>query len=451
MIRMNTDLSTQQHIKFYIETLGCSKNQVDSESMLASIEKYDYEFIEDPQDADFVIINTCGFIKSAKEESINTFLQFRNSYPDKKIIIAGCFAQRYFDSIKELFPDADGFYGSQSPSMIGEIVSSVLSGEKPAVKRDDNITQLERNHVFNFKGSVYVKVAEGCNNNCNYCAIPIIRGQINSRTLDDVYNEIVSLLDKGYFEINLIAQDLAAWGEDLGEKSLIPLLKRISELKGKFWIRMLYIHPDKFPVQLLEICKRDPRILPYFDIPFQHASEKVLKKMGRKGSFTKHLDLVKRIRHELPNAVLRSTIMLGHPGEGKREFLEVKKFLQEAKLDWVGFFTYSREEDTKSYNMRGPISDRISGISAKRRKRELEDIQSIITTERLQFWIGQEIDVLIEEDIKEENLFIGRGYIDAPEVDGLVVVKAADLNEGDVVKVKIVGVSIVDLVAEVVK
>lgn len=448
---MNTDLSTQQHIKFYIETLGCSKNQVDSESMLASIEACEYSFTKEPQDADFIIINTCGFIKAAKEQSIQTFLDFRQAFPDKKIIIAGCFAQRYFDTIRKLFPDADGFYGSQSPSQIGGIVASVLEGEKPALKKDDDITQLERNRVFNFKGSVYVKVAEGCNNNCNYCAIPIIRGQIKSRTLEDVYNEIVSLLDKGYFEINLIAQDLAAWGVDLGEKNLLILLNKLSLLKGKFWIRLLYIHPDKFPVNLLEICKRDPRILPYFDIPFQHASESVLKKMGRKGSYKKHMDLVKKIRHELPNSIIRSTIMLGHPGEGKKEFLEVQSFLEEARLDWVGFFIYSREEDTVSYKMRGSFMDSLNRRVAEKRKSILEGIQSEITPKRLLSWIGETIDVLIEEDVKEENLFIGRGYIDAPDVDGLVVVKGTGFKEGDVIKAKVLSVASVDLIAEVVE
>ncbi|MGL1890535.1 MAG: 30S ribosomal protein S12 methylthiotransferase RimO [Spirochaetaceae bacterium] len=447
---MNTDLSTQQHIKFYIETLGCSKNQVDSESMLASVESYDHSFTKDATEADFIIVNTCGFIKSAKEQSIKTFLDFRETYPNKKIIIAGCFAQRYFETIKELFPDADGFYGSQSPSQIGEIVDSVMKGDVPALKRDDDFTQLKRDTVFNFKGSVFVKVAEGCNNNCNYCAIPIIRGPIKSRTLDDVYSEIVGLLDNGFFEINLIAQDLAAWGEDLGDKILLDLLKKLSLLEGKFWIRLLYIHPDKFPVQLLEICKRDPRILPYFDIPFQHASEKVLKLMGRNGSYQKHLDIVNRIRHELPTSIIRSTIMLGHPGEGKKEFQEVKEFLIEAKLDWVGFFIYSREEDTKSYDMRGSFMDAVSKKVANKRKELLEDIQSEITPKRLQDWVGQEIDVLIEEDVKEENLFIGRGYIDAPEVDGLVVVKGEDLKEGDVVKVKVLSVASVDLIAQVV-
>lgn len=443
-------MSTKPHIKFYIETLGCSKNQVDSESMLASIEAFNYTFTDKSEEAEFIIINTCGFIKSAKEQSIQTFLDFREVYPDKKIIIAGCFAQRYFDTIKELFPEADGFYGSQSPSQIGEIVEATLKGLKPAEKRADDVTQLTRNKVFNFKGSVYVKVAEGCNNNCNYCAIPIIRGPIKSRTLDDVFSEIKSLLDKGYFEINLIAQDLAAWGDDLGDKSLITLLKKITEISGKFWIRLLYIHPDKFPMELLELCKRDSRILPYFDIPFQHASETVLKKMGRAGSYKKHLNLVKRIRHELPDSIIRSTIMLGHPGESKKEFLEVKSFLEEAKLDWVGFFIYSREEDTRSYSMRNSLLDKLSKKSAAKRKRILEDIQTQITPARLSEYIGETLDVLIEEDVKEEDLYIGRAYIDAPEVDGLVVVKGEGHKEGDIVKVKILSVSSVDLIGEIV-
>ena len=419
--------------------------------MLSSIEGYNYEFTQEPSEADFIIINTCGFIKSAKEQSIETFLTFRDQYPDKKIIIAGCFAQRYFETIKELFPEADGYYGSQAPSQIGGIIKSVMDGEKPAQKLDDNLEQPDRRVTFNFKGSVYVKVAEGCNNNCNFCAIPIIRGPIKSRELEDVYNEIVSLLEKGHFEINLIAQDLAAWGEDLGEKYLIPLLEKLTLLKGKFWIRLLYIHPDKFPYKLLEICKRDPRILSYFDIPFQHASETVLKKMGRKGSYSKHLELVQKIRHELPDATIRSTIMLGHPGEGKKEFDDVRNFLEEAQLDWVGFFTYSREEDTVSYKMRNSLLDRLNKKTAEKRQRVLENIQSVITPERLESWVGQTVDVLIEEEIKEENVSIGRCSIDAPDVDGLVVVRGRNLKEGDVVKAKILKVSEVDLIAEVVE
>ncbi|OQY36173.1 MAG: ribosomal protein S12 methylthiotransferase RimO [Spirochaetaceae bacterium 4572_7] len=446
---MSIDLNTKTHIKFFIETLGCSKNQVDSESMVASIEKYGYEYTENVDDATFVIINTCGFIKPAKEQSINTFFNYRSSYPGKKIIITGCFAQRYFDSLGEMFPDADGFYGSQSPGQIGEIIKSVLDGEVPAEKNDNGITQIERDRIFNFKGSVFVKVAEGCNNNCNYCAIPLIRGQLKSRTLDDVYNEIVSLIDKGYFEINLIAQDLAAWGKDLGHKELMSLLKKLSLLNGKFWIRLLYIHPDKFPTELLEICRKDPRILPYFDIPFQHASRPVLKKMGRAGSYEKHMNLVNRIRHELPNSVIRSTIMVGHPGEGRKEFAEVKRFLEEAQLDWVGFFIYSMEEDTKSFKMRNAFWDKLSKPAAEKRKRILEDIQSQITPIRLEQWVGQTIDVLIEEEVKEENLFIGRASIDAPEVDGLVVVRGGNCKEGDVVKVKIVSVSSVDLIGQI--
>lgn len=442
---MNIDWSTMKHFKFYIETLGCSKNQVDSEVMISSVQKLGHVFTKESAEADFIIVNTCGFIQSAKEQSINTFLELRQTYPDKKIIIAGCFAQRYFDTLKELFPDADGFYGSQAPSEISSIIESTIKGEVPGILAN-NLESLPRTDILNFKGSVYVKVAEGCNNNCNYCAIPIIRGQIKSRTLDDVYKEIESLLERGFFEINLIAQDLAAWGEDLKTKNLIPLLKKISNLPGKFWIRLLYIHPDKFPIELLDLCKKDPRILPYFDIPFQHASQRVLKLMGRKGNYNKHLDLVQKIRKELPDSIIRSTIMLGHPGEGHREFREVRDFLIEASLDWVGFFVYSREEDTKSYKMRNGFLTKISNFFANKRKTELEIIQSSITPTRLSALIGQELDVLIEEEVKEEDVFLGRCYIDAPDVDGLVVVRGENLKEGDVVKVLIQSVSNVDLI-----
>lgn len=442
-------MNSRQHIKFFIETLGCSKNQVDSESMLASIERSGWSFTEDPDQASFIIINTCGFIKASKEQSIEVFLDYRERYPEAKIVIAGCFAQRYFDEIATLFPDADGFYGSQAPSTIAQIIEDVLNGNCPALKPSDDLTQLERNKFFSYKKSVYVKIAEGCNNNCNYCAIPLIRGPLKSRTLEDVYEEIKTLIEKGHFELNLIAQDLASWGQDLGAKTLVKLLEMVSELEGEFWLRLLYIHPDNFPYEVLELCKKDKRILPYFDIPFQHASEKVLKGMGRKGSFDKYLELVKKIRTELPESILRSTFMVGFPGEGKKEFQEVVDFLQEAQLDWAGFFVYSREEDTVAYKMRGALATKLVQKTAEKRKAQLETLQASITEERLKRFVGKEMEIFVEEKVEKENLSLGRAYIDAPEVDGLVVLRGTDLEAGQVVKATIQRSEAVDLIAEI--
>lgn len=297
-------------MKFYIENLGCAKNQVDAEQIITSLKKKGWEY-SSAEDSDIIIVNTCGFIKPAKEESINTTLEFKKEYPDKKIIMAGCLAQRYGESFAESFSELDGIFGNKNPEAASAAFDYFEKGGKVYFPEEENpVLDSEfpeadkRTDYLSFPGSTYVKIAEGCNNNCSYCAIPLIKGPLKSRKKDKVLDEIKTLLNDGFFEINLIAQDLASFGADNGRNELIPLLEDISKLEGDFWIRLLYMHPDRFDIRVADICRKDKRILPYFDIPFQHASEKILKKMGRTGSSSIYLETIKNIREKLDTAVI---------------------------------------------------------------------------------------------------------------------------------------------------
>ena len=433
---------------FYIVNLGCSKNQVDGETVLALMEKKGWKYT-DLEHADVVIINTCGFINDAKEESINTILNCKSSYPDKIVIAAGCLAQRYGKELAQEMTEADGFVGNHDLYAVPDAVEKIVKGKTRLVspKNPSPDCFVERNTLFTFPRSTYIKIAEGCNNNCTYCAIPLIRGQLRSIPADIIIKEIKNFVKKGFFEINLVSQDLASWGTDMGQ-DLIYLLKRISRLKGDFRIRLLYMHPDKFNPDILPLFKKDNRLIPYFDIPFQHASEPVLSAMGRKGNKDKYLKLIATIREALPESVIRSTVMLGFPGEKEEDFQCLMEFLKEAELDWCGFFTYSREEGTKAFNFKGKVPIATAGL----RKEQAQELQNRITEKRLESYVGREIEVLVEEIIAEEDIALGRGYMNAPEVDGAIILhsdKAASggIKPGDVVRAKVVKRNNIDLEA----
>ena len=433
---------------FYIVNLGCSKNQVDGETIVALMEQKGWKYT-DLEDADVVIINTCGFINDAKEESINTILNCKSSYPDKVVIAAGCLAQRYGRELSDEMSEADGFVGNRDLYAVPDAVEKIVKGRtrlvSPSVPSPDCF--VERNTLFTFPRSTYIKIAEGCNNNCTYCAIPLIRGQLRSIPADIIIKEIKSFVRKGFFEINLVSQDLASWGTDIGQ-DLIYLLRRISRLKGDFRIRLLYMHPDKFNPEILPIFKKESRLIPYFDIPFQHASEPILAAMGRKGNKDKYLRLISTIRKALPDSVIRSTMMLGFPGEKDEDFQCLMDFLKEAQLDWCGFFTYSREEGTRAFSFKGKVPIATAGL----RKEQAQDLQNRITEKRLESYVGKEIEVLVEEIMAEEEIALGRGYMNAPEVDGAVILHselAADggIKPGDVVRAKVVKRNNIDLEA----
>ena len=435
--------------KIFIESLGCAKNQVDSETLLSLAEAEGYSVTSVPSEADVIVINTCGFIESAKEESVNTFFQYRNAFPERKVVLAGCLAQRYFDELE--LPEADAIFGNHDLSFFPQILKDLESSAgqvRLCPKTDTGRSDCLRTRFLSRKNSAYLKISEGCNHRCNYCAIPVIRGPLVSRKEEDVIADFRSLLEKGIYEINIVAQDLGAYGTDWdGKEHFTALMQKLASFEGNFVLRMLYIHPDTFPMDLIETVRNNPKILPYFDIPFQHSDERVLRLMKRTGNREKYVALVNAIRDRLPDAVIRSTLMLGHPGEDRAAYEDLKKFVREAQLDWMGSFTYSREEDTPSYDMRGEEEHNQAHKSAVRWQREIEKIQSSISSKRLERFIGRTFTALVEEPVKNEDLAIARIYSQAPDVDGLTVIMGEGLKEGDVVKVGIRAVRGLDLEA----
>ena len=432
--------------KIYIESLGCAKNQVDSEVLLAYAEDNGFERTLNAEEADVIVVNTCGFIESAKSESINTFFSLKELNPDAKIVLAGCLAQRYGSEME--LEEADAIFGNHDLSQFPDLLKNleekreVLIPEYPDPDRERD----DRHELLGFPRSAYLKISEGCNHCCSYCAIPVIRGPLRSRPFDKIIEEAKRLIKEGIYEINVIAQDLGAYGLDLyGKSKFVELMDTLSALDGDFVLRMLYIHPDTFPEELIDLVSKREKILPYFDIPFQHASHRVLVSMRRTGSVEIYTDLVNRIRAKCPDAVIRSTLMVGFPGEEREDFEELLRFVKLAKLDWMGSFTYSREEDTPAYSMRGAREHNKAHKRALLWQKELEEVQTPITEERLQRFIGRTFKALVEEKIEGEELAIGRIYSEAPEVDGLTVIMGRDMKPGDVVEVGIRSVRGVDL------
>jgi ribosomal protein S12 methylthiotransferase len=438
--------------RIYVEHLGCAKNQVDAEVMVQQLVQEGCTVTFSAEDADIILVNTCGFIESAREESVHTFFALRDQYPDAKVIMTGCLSQRYGAELSEDLIEADGIFGNRDLRKITDLVRRIYAGERaidlpayPPISEESDL----RGTLFNYPGSAYLKISEGCNHRCRYCAIPLIRGSLRSRPFDAVIEEAKRLINSGIVELNLIAQDLAAYGTDIGDHTsqFMQLLEALANLDGEFRIRMLYIHPDAFPSELPEFVRTHQRVIPYFDIPFQHAHPDVLRPMGRSGDRKRYLDLIQSIRNVLPDATLRSTFMLGFTGETKETFAELKRFVSEAQLDWVGSFTYSREEGTPAFADRTEEEHAQVAKQAARYQKELEKLQEPITHSRLQRFVKTEQDVLIEELVEGEDLAIGRIPHQAPEVDGLTVVMGRNLIPGSIVRCGITRVNGIDLEA----
>jgi ribosomal protein S12 methylthiotransferase len=454
-------------MRYFLDPFGCVKNQVDAENMMAYLNKAGWESASEAEQADLIIINSCGFIENAKQESINAILEWRKLYSQKKILLAGCLAQRYAKELSGSMPEADGFFGVNNLAQIVQTAANLVNGSKAAksehnaIHNDNTSERMAHNTalpsgerpLLSLPGSAYVKISEGCNNRCSYCAIPLIRGSLVSRTIPDILEECRTLLNRGIRELCIIGQDIGAFGTDVSTASKLPeLLNAISSLEGHFWVRLLYIHPDHFPLQILDLMKKDSRFLPYFDIPLQHSSQKTLTAMNRHGNAEKYLTLLKTIRSELPNSVIRSTFLLGFPAETEEDFAELLNFQQKANLDWLGCFTYSREEGTAAYSMKGRVPFKI----ANRRKQIIEERQIPITEKNMDRFVGQNLELLIEEQITtdetannsdaaedSENFWLGRLYCHAPEIDGAAVstgngMETKDLQAGSFVKCKVI-------------
>lgn len=446
--------------KFFLDQHGCAKNQVDGELIMNRLVNLGFTQTFDASEADVIFINSCGFIESAKTESIESLMDARNLYPDAKIILGGCLAERYAEYFKDELTEADAIFGNGDLSKIDGLVKSLFDGERPVVKpAQEGVCCGERKKLLSYPGSAFVKITEGCDNCCSFCAIPIIRGHLRSRKIEEIVEEIKQLVDHGIFEINLIGQDLAAFGSDFvnhknSQSELANLLEEISKLKGDFWIRLLYIHPDHFNSDILEIMKKDERFLPYFDIPFQSGSDRIISLMNRKGNFKKYVELIKTIRSAFSESCIRTTFLNGFPSETDDDAAKTQKFMKEIKPDWSGCFAYSQEEDTVAAKMENQVEKKV----AEKRSSALKKIQDKITAESLEKKCGKNYRVLIEEIVEnlegtDEGLAIGRTWFEAPDVDGNVVVRY-DLDDknavekiipGKVVTVKAVAASGVDI------
>ena len=434
----------------HIVTLGCSKNDVDSSMMYSLLDKNKYQMVNEPSQADILIVNTCGFIDAAKEESIDTILEsveYKNEGRCKKVLLSGCLAQRYPEELIKEIPEIDGIIGTGNIDYINELLDRSLAGDL-FIKTDNlNSAYIEGIRKEEVNRTEYVKISEGCNNNCSYCIIPSLRGKNRSRKIEDIYSEVEYLVSKGAREIILIAQNTTDYGIDLYSKySLANLINKISKIEDLKRIRVLYLYPDHFTDELIEEFKNNDKLVNYVDMPLQHISDDVLKRMNRKTSKEHIIETLKNLRKSVPDIVIRTTFIVGFPGESDDDFNQLVDFIEDIKFDKLGVFEYSKEEGTRAASLDEQIPDSIK----EERKNEIMAIQSEISAEILSKKIGKRLEVLIEEEVDEEN-YVGRTYMDSPEIDGVTYVHSAkNLEIGSFVKVDVVDSLDYDLVGEII-
>ena len=426
--------------KVGIVSLGCAKNQVDAEMLLFTLKNRGFTIVNDPADADAVIVNTCGFIDSAKQESIDEIIELGKLKQEgtiKAIIVTGCLAERYKNEITKQLYEVDAAIGIGANGRIADVVLEALNGKKTELFPDKSLLPMEGGRVQSTPFyTAYLKVAEGCDNCCTYCAIPLIRGHFRSRQPDEVIKEAEQLAANGVKELNVIAQDTTRYGEDLfGEPYLAKLLKRLCKIEGFKWIRVLYCYPDRVTDELINVIAEEDKIVKYIDIPLQHCNGEVLRNMNRRGNRESLTALLNKIKSKIPNVIFRSTFITGFPGETEEQFEELADFAAEIKFQRLGCFPYSKEEDTKASLMENQIDD---DIKQKRADIIMEHQQSVMA-QYCESLIGSEVEVLVEGYDKLAECFFGRTYADAPEVDGCVffTCDGEKPKAGDFVKVKI--------------
>ncbi|MEA4847376.1 MAG: 30S ribosomal protein S12 methylthiotransferase RimO [Clostridiaceae bacterium] len=436
-------------LKAAIVSLGCSKNLIDSEVMVKSILNNDYEVTNDAKAAEVIIINTCGFIESAKQESIDTILEmsgYKKNGKCKVLIASGCLAERYKEELMKELPELDAVIGTGDYKDIAEVIRQALRGEKVILyghQETVDINKLER-RISAFGASSYLKIAEGCDNRCSFCIIPALRGRYRSRPMEDILEEARELSKNGIKELIIIAQDITRYGIDLYHSfKLSELLRELAKIEGIEWIRLLYSYPDEFSDELIEVIAKEDKICKYLDIPIQHASNAILRKMGRKSSKEKVIELIEKLRARMPDIVLRTTLIVGFPGETGKDFKELYDFVSEMKFNRLGVFTYSREEDTKAYDMPGQVEEAVK----QERLEKIMLLQKHISLEHNKKLVGKTLEVLIEGF--SEGEYFGRSCMDAPEIDGRVYFKSDKaLIPGDFCHIAIKKAYEYDLVGE---
>jgi ribosomal protein S12 methylthiotransferase len=441
------------NIKITFISLGCDKNLVDSEVMLGLLRDKGYTLTNDEQNADVIVINTCGFIQDAKEESIETIIemgQYKENGNCKALIVTGCLAQRYQDELIKELPEIDAILGVSNYDKVIEAVESVLNDKKYiAFEDNDRLPESYINRVLSTAGYyAYLKIAEGCDNHCTYCIIPKIRGKIKSRTIESLVEEAKYLAQKGVKELILVAQDTTKYGIDIySEKKLPALLKELCKIEGIEWIRLLYCYPEEITDELVQVMKEEDKVLNYLDMPIQHANNEVLKRMARKGTKEKISDAINKLRANIPDICLRTTLITGFPGETREQFEDMKEFVNQIKFDRLGVFTYSPEEDTPA----ALFEDQIDEDVKEARKDEIMVMQQNISKSINENLVGNVYSVMIEGYIPEDRVYCGRTYRDAPEVDGMIFVSCPyELISGDIIQVKVSTSNEYDLIGEVV-
>lgn len=441
-------------MNIYFVSLGCDKNLVDSEMMIKSLRNAGYQIIDDEESADVIVVNTCCFIGDAKEESINTILamaQYKETAKCRLLVAAGCLAQRYHEEIKKEIPEVDVIIGTMGYEALASAITEGLKKKgavKEYLKSIDYLPEPVTDRDSMSGGYyAYLKIAEGCDKHCTYCVIPKVRGRYRSVPMDNLIAQTEHLAENGAKELILVAQETTLYGVDLyGEKSLPRLLEKLSEVDGIRWIRILYCYPEEITPELIQAVRTLPKVCHYLDIPVQHGADSVLKRMGRRTDRQEIIHIVEMLRKEIPDIVLRTTLIAGFPGETEEEFRELEDFVRQIQFDRLGVFAYSREEDTPAGEMEGQVPEE----EKERRKEKLMEIQQEIAFEKSKARIGKTMEVMIEGNLPEEGVYVARTYMDAPDVDGYVFIESNwNLMSGDFITVRITNVHGYDLIGEI--
>ncbi len=401
-------------------SLGCPKNQVDCEHLIYNLRETGFEIVADAALSDVVVINTCGFIESAKQEAIDTILEFctlKNEGRIKAVIVTGCLAERYFDDIRTDIPEVDAVVGLGANEMLGEIINKVSDGVQADLKGDKYAMLQDVRRVVSTETFAYLKIAEGCSNCCTYCAIPSIRGKLRSRRIESIVDEAKWLAKVGFKEIILVAQDTTVYGEDIyGEPKICELLRQLCKIDGIKWLRTLYCYPERITDEFIDLLASEDKLVKYLDIPIQHSVDRVLKRMNRKSTHDEIVSLIKKLRERVPGIILRTTLIAGFPGETDDEFTQLCEFVKEAEFDRLGCFAYSQEEGTAAAR----LPDQIDEAEKQRRADIVMETQMIISDRKNQARIGSDLEVVCEGWDRYAECFYGRSYAEAPEIDGKI-------------------------------
>ena len=432
-------------------SLGCDKNLVDSEVMLGLLDSRGYQIVDDETIADVIVVNTCCFIHDAKEESIQTILEmaeYKKTGRLKALVVTGGLAQRYQQEIIDESPEVDAVLGTASYDKLAEAIDEALDGHTEMYLEDiDRLPQVSSKRLVTTGGHyAYLKIAEGCDKHCTYCVIPKIRGNFRSVPMEQLLKEAKELAEGGVKELILVAQETTVYGQDIyGEKSLHRLLRELCKIDGIQWIRLLYCYPEEIDANLIQVMKEEPKICHYLDLPIQHASDAILKKMGRRTSKAQLVDTIHTLREEIPDITLRTTLITGFPGETEEQHQELVEFVDEMEFDRLGVFTYSPEENTPAAELPDQIPEEVKAD----RQAELMELQQEIAFDLAEDMIDREVLVMIEGKVADENAYVGRTYRDAPNVDGLIFINTdEELMSGDFAKVKVTGAMEYDLIGE---